>query len=128
MSEILAGPKLRERKLAARTSTTATMARTNKMKSSEKARPSEKDSKKSKPMEPETASDEEEEQDVDDGYSSPSVLETGDADGGDIGSDLDGEDEEEESSVRTLSFSSTLHTQDSMLILDSLMRNSRMMR
>lgn len=79
------------------------MARTTKSKPSEKARPIEKHSKKAKPIEREPESEEEEEVEEDDGYSSPSVLETGDADEADIGSDLDGEDDQE-SSVRTTLF------------------------
>ncbi|TLD32119.1 DUF947-domain-containing protein [Venturia nashicola] len=74
------------------------MARTNQSKPSKKARTTEGYSKKSKPVEPEPVSEEEGDEIEEDGYSSPSVLETGDADGGDIGSDLDGEDEEDESS------------------------------
>lgn len=76
------------------------MARTNKSKPSEKTRPADKHSEKARPVgwEPESEGEEEvEEVEEDDGYSSPSVLETGDADEADIGSDLDGENDEESS-------------------------------
>lgn len=80
------------------------MARTNTPKTTSEKGRSDRHAKKVKRVEPESEEEEEEEQEEeqeeeeDDGYSSPSVLETGDADAADIGSDLDGEDEDDDES------------------------------
>ncbi|KAE9970084.1 hypothetical protein EG327_010381 [Venturia inaequalis] len=79
------------------------MARTNTSKTTSEKGRSDRHAKKVKRVEPESEEEEEEEREEqeeqeDDGYSSPSVLETGDADAADIGSDLDGEDENDDES------------------------------